>query len=38
MQNYSGFYINGAESEASTTRELVNVTYISVQIMNPFTV
>jgi hypothetical protein len=38
MRNYSGFYINGAESEGPTTRELVNVTYLSVQIMNPFSV
>ena len=38
MRNYSGFYINGVEPKGSTTRELVNVTCLSMQIMNPFTV
>jgi hypothetical protein len=34
MRNYLGFYINGDEHKGSTTRELVNVTCLSVQIMN----
>jgi len=38
MRNYSGFYINVDEPKGSTTRELVNVTCLSEQIMNPFTV
>jgi len=38
MRKYSGFYINGDEPKGSTTRELVTVTCLSVQIMNPFTV